>query len=172
MQVSSGPRSFAFPPCSWQQSPQQKPPNPAPAPLLPCSAPSISVSPEQGMCSGHCGTCSQSPSSSFHPGFTNWPPSRACCLSFGSKGADRGPSSPQFLMFHFAPAHPPPNHRRLYHGGSRNPGVGAGSPGPQFYYSDTKHCGDVCLCQAQVISHSSLLLAFLFTPIWASCWQC
>lgn len=107
MQVSSGPRSFAFPPCSWQQSPQQKPPNPAPAPLLPCSAPSISVSPEQGMCSGHCGTCSQSPSSSFHPGFTNWPPSRACCLSFGSKGADRGPSSPQFLMLHFAPAHPP-----------------------------------------------------------------
>lgn len=44
-------------------------------------------------------------------------------------------------------------------------GVGAGSPGPQFYYSDTKHYGDVCLCQAQVISHSSLLLAFLFTPI-------
>lgn len=107
MQTSSVPRSFAFPPCSWQQSPQQKPPNPAPAPLLPCSAPSVSVSPEQGMCSGHCGTCSQSPSSSFHPGFTNWPPSRACCLSFGSKGADRGPSSPQFLMLHFAPAHPP-----------------------------------------------------------------
>lgn len=164
MQASSVPRSFAFPPCSWQQSPQQKPPNPAPAPLLPCSAPSVSVSPEQGMCSGHCGTCSQSPSSSFHPGFTNWPPSRACCLSFGSKGADRGPSSPQFLMLHFAPAPAPP--RRLYYGGSRNPGVGAGSPGPQFYYSDTKHYG-VCLCQAQVRSHSPLLLAFLFTPIQA-----
>lgn len=45
------------------------PPHPAPAPRLPCSAPSLSVSPERGMCSGHCGTCSQSPSSSFHPGF-------------------------------------------------------------------------------------------------------
>lgn len=45
--------------------------------------------------------------------------------------------------------------------------MGAESPGPQFYYSDTKHYGDVCLCQAQVTSHSSLLLAFLFTPVQA-----
>lgn len=44
----------------------------APHPVLPqhpAFLPSLSVSPERGMCSGHCGTCSQSPSSSFHPGF-------------------------------------------------------------------------------------------------------
>lgn len=40
----------------------------------------------------------------FTQAFTNWPLSHGCCLSFGSKGADRGPSSPQFLMLHFAPA--------------------------------------------------------------------
>lgn len=42
--------------------------------------------------------------------------------------------------------------------------MGAGSPGPQFSHRDTKHYGDVCLCQAQVTSHSFLLLAFLLTP--------
>lgn len=64
----------------------------------------------------------------FTQAFTNWPPSHGCCLGFGSKGADGGPSTPQFLMLHFAPT----PRRRLHHGGSRNPGVGAGSPRPQL----------------------------------------
>lgn len=77
----------------------------------------------------------------FTRAFTNWPPSRGCRLGFGSKGADGGPSSPQSLMLCFAPT----PQRRLHHGRSRNPGVGAGSLRPQLY-ADTQHYGEVCLC--------------------------
>lgn len=78
----------------------------------------------------------------FTRAFTNWPPSHGCCcLGFGSKGSDRGPPFPQFLMLCCAPA----PHRRLHHRRSRNPGVGAGSLRSQLYL-DTQHYGDVCLC--------------------------
>lgn len=115
------------------------PPSPPQHPSFPVQH-HPSPSPQSKECaSGHCGTCSQSLLAHFTRAFTNWPPSRGCCLGFGSKGADRGPSSPQFLMLHFAPT----PRRRLHHGGSRNPGVGAGSPRAQLYCSDTQHYGDV-----------------------------
>lgn len=78
---------------------------------------------------GHCGACSQSPSSSFHSGFyriASIP--QAVVWDLALKGQTEAPSSPQFLTLHFVPT----PRRRWHCGGSRNPGVGAygGSPSP------------------------------------------
>lgn len=146
-------------------------PNPAPAPRLPCSAPSISVSPEQGMHSGHRGACFQCPSSSFHPGFTNWPLFHGCCLSLSSKGADRGPFSPQFLMLHFAPVHPP--------GGCTMEGQGTLGWGQSpLDLSSTTQTPSTMVMSAYVRPRLQAIHPFSWpfcshqSKHWASCWQC
>lgn len=79
---------------------------PSPAPPQDPSFPAQhhpSPSPQSKECaSGHSGTCFQSLLAHFTRAFTNWPPSHGCCLGFASKEADRGPSSPPFLMLYFA----------------------------------------------------------------------
>lgn len=73
---------------------------------------------------GHCGACSQSPSSSFHSGFyrlASIPQSAVWDLALKAQTEDSPPprNSSRFIL---SQGHL----RRLHHGGSRNPGVEAG----------------------------------------------
>lgn len=77
----------------------------------------------------------------FTRAFTDWPPSRGCCLGFGSKEADRGPSSPPFPRLCFALTLEEAVSWRV-----KEPWGGQGPPVSSSTQTNTQHYGDVCLC--------------------------
>lgn len=100
----------------------------APSTPTPVSPPSrlstIHLPRARNVAPGHCGACSQSPSSSFHSGFyrlASIPQSAVWDLALKAQTED-SPPPPNSSRFILSQGHL----RRLHRGGSRNPGVEAG----------------------------------------------
>lgn len=135
--ASSGFLNLLFPPCSsWQESPQLEklppPPHPTPTPVSPPSQLNtihLRLPRARNVASGHCGACSQSPSSSFHPGlyklaFIPWAAVWVLALKIQTEVSPPPHNSLRFILSQH-------HLRRLRCGESRNPGVGAsGGQGP------------------------------------------
>ncbi|XP_059992157.1 ammonium transporter Rh type B isoform X5 [Lagenorhynchus albirostris] len=125
--ASAGFLSSLFPPCSsWQGSPQleQMPPPTLVSPPPQLSSIHLRLPRARNVAPGHCGACSQSPSSSFHLGLYRRafiPQAAVWVLALTAQTEISPPpcNSSRFIL--------PQHHlRRLRCGGSRSPGVGAG----------------------------------------------
>ena len=118
---------LAFPPLLFSvREPSAREAAPTtPSPVSPPSQLStIHLPRARNVAPGHCGACSQSPSSSFHSGFyrlASIPQSAVWDLALKAQTEDSPPArnSSRFILSQH-------HMRRLRHGGSRNPGVKAG----------------------------------------------
>ena len=125
--ASAGFLNSLFPPySSWQGSPQLEklPPPTLVSPPSQLSTIHLHLPRARNVAPGHCGACSQSPSSSFHLGFYRlaFIPQAAVWVLALTAQTEISPPPCNSSRFVLSQHHL----RRLRRGGSRNPGVGAG----------------------------------------------